>query len=518
MPFGDVGLARREAGARLLLGTQRVTEPVGVAGEWKGLVEGGRDGSEAFGRVLGALYLVGEAGRGVSEEKGAVVEAAPREEKRLCSEGMNELLVKVFGQEPSLVPVWCDAAVKMGVLPWPEHVPGLLSHAANMPGGSATAKGIVQSAGLKAAWLIGLNPAWKKLSGTAEGVDGAVWHAWDEMTGDRRVRVFEAMRMENPAMALEKLMKAWPDEPGESRLKLLDGLKTGLSMGDEAFVEGLLDDKRKTVREKGAEILRGIEGSRLVERMKARLKEHVKKSGGGWSVEPSDVFDKEMARDGMTDKPGIRGMGVKAWLLYQMTAATPLGVWQEITGAEPEKLVAWAVSSDWHESLWTGWLESFRRKPDPLWTVALVERNAVKGDLDAAGKMLAELDPAKYEEVLGTWVARDLASMKAHAGRVEYAALTVAQETKAAWSAKLTETFIQLMATYYLRADGSAQWRLKSMMRPLADAFDAPTALECIARERAAIAGDVQDGWVDLFKNVTGKLEIRAAIHKEMSK
>jgi hypothetical protein len=517
LPFVDVGQARRDAGAMLLLGTQRVSEFAGVSPSWKDVVEGGGgDGGEAFGRVLAALYLVSQAGRGAKDDAGSVVGPAPIQERPVCSKEMNALLDRVFAQEPSLVPMWCNAAMKKGVLPWPEHVPALLSHAANMPAGSATARAIVQAAGMRAAWLIPLNGAWKRLSGTSEAGGTQVGAGWEETTGERRVRVFEAMRRENPAHALEALNKAWPDEPSETRVKLLEGLSVGLSMGDEVFLEGLLDDKRKTVREKAAQVLGGLAESRLAGRMQARLTKFVRLEEGKLVVEPAGEVDKEMARDGLTEtpSPALPKMGVKAWVLYQISCCVPLTWWSQATGLTPEQMMEMSRSSDWRTSMALGWEESWVRWPDEAWTGELMARAIRHSQNDLVRKMLGVLTPERHEQVMMEWIARAMATEE-RPEVLEKLTMGVVPGTRHEWSRELTGAFIGAMGEAFQKRDSSPTHAMQMVARELVDSFHAQVALETAASVGRGMKEEKRDAWAKVFSGIEGKLQLRESIQKE---
>ncbi len=507
--FADTGQARSAAGAKLLLGTQRLAEPVGVEPTWKDVVSPeGTEAEEAFGRVLAGLYLLGQAGRAAVMDDGVGRVGEPAEDGRpMCSANMNAILIRVFGQEPMLVPAWCQAARKLGVAPWAEHVPALLSYAANLPGGSPTARGIVQTVGPRAQWLSALNPAWRRLSGA--GAQSNAWDQWDDLTGDARVRMFEAIRAAEPARALEVLTGAWADEPSETRGKLLAALGVNLSESDEAFLEGLLDDKRKTVREKAAEILAGIAKSRMVERMAARVRGCMRVEGGRLIVEPIAALDKEMIRDGMTEKSQVQLLGQKAWLLYQVVAGIPLRRWQETVGLGPEASWKAVQGSEWAEAFAHAWGASWLRWPDAAWTESLLERAWQKKNTEGVEALLARMDAGQHEAALLPRLDGAV-----YESLMSHSVLSAIKPTEHVWSARLTKAFMEALGRMKARFDANDKWVLRQYAMNVADCLDAPTMAGYLA---AGTQQTHNETWIEMFNKVSNKIEIRAAIQKEMA-
>jgi hypothetical protein len=71
---------------------------------------------------------------------------------------------------------------------------------------------------------------------------------WAVATPSRRVRYIETQREHDPAHARALLEAAWAQQPPDARLRLLQAMQTGLSAGDEPFLNSLDKDRAPRVR------------------------------------------------------------------------------------------------------------------------------------------------------------------------------------------------------------------------------------------------------------------------------
>src|SRR6185312_11536779 len=85
--------------------------------------------------------------------------------------------------------------------------------------------------------------------------------AWETGTRAQRVAYLTALRAREPLAARELLAAGWSRETAEERGQLLAVLSRGLSAEDEAFLEGVLDDRASWVRAAARRLLGQLPGS-----------------------------------------------------------------------------------------------------------------------------------------------------------------------------------------------------------------------------------------------------------------
>jgi hypothetical protein len=175
----------------------------------------------------------------------------------------------------------------------------------------------------------------------------------------------------------------------------------GLSVDDDAFLDGVLDDRRREVREAALELLRRLPGAslgaRMAERARAAVQVERRLNGAGrLVVTPPEEVTPELRRDGVGATPA-RGVGVSAWLLEEVVAGAPLSIW-----SDPATMLKLARGSDWESPLLHGWAKAATTRNDAAWAAALLGeasaglRESVRWDLhlvlppDELGRLAAE--------------------------------------------------------------------------------------------------------------------------------
>ncbi|MCY1145346.1 DUF5691 domain-containing protein [Actinoplanes sp. Pm04-4] len=295
-----------------------------------------------------------------------------------------------------LLAQWLAAAADQG-----GHVPAVVLPALLDAGrrNSIVRPALARVAGRRGAWLAGMRADWRWLRDeTPVAVALPDWHTGS--TGERLGHLTE-LRATDPAQARDLLESTWPEESSDDRARFLGALATGLSPADDPFLERVLDDRRKEVREAALELLRRLPGSQLRARMKERALGLVRRDrrmlgADRLVVTPPDELDAALRRDGVASTPA-RGIGVSAWLLEEIVAATPLDTW-----SAPGTMLKLARGNDWEAPLLHGWAKAAVVQEDPAWAAALLHeasgslREAVRWDLhlvlppDELGRLAAD--------------------------------------------------------------------------------------------------------------------------------
>ncbi|MDH2424112.1 DUF5691 domain-containing protein [Sphaerisporangium sp. TRM90804] len=375
------------------------------ADEWERLVSAALVGTDRrpVPGLLGQAAAHAVAARaGQRLHRGEPLAAALPEEQPLVPRAAGERVARVLdGEYPRLLPEWLEAAAGRGFRMPPQLVPRVLDHGARDRSLRAP---IGVLAGARGRWLASLNPSWSYLqeeatahmptgvaaeeeSGSRRGGPGSgELHLWEFGTRGDRLSYFRRLRAAYPAKARELLIQGWETEAPEDRAAFVHALADGLSMSDEPFLEGALDDRRREVRSQAADLLTRLPESRLGLRMAERAGRCLSLAGGRLVAEPPESCDAAMERDGVRSRAPA-GTGQRSWWLQQVVAHTPLGFWTTHLGLTAKQIVALNLG-DWAREIRLGWERAAVLQDDPTWARALFA-------VEPLSDLLAVLPPAE---------------------------------------------------------------------------------------------------------------------------
>ncbi|APU41776.1 hypothetical protein BSL84_20420 [Streptomyces sp. TN58] len=419
-----------------------------------------------------------------------------------------------------LLPQWLAAAGRHGYRAPDALVPALLDAARARTDLRPHALALAGTRGL---WLARMNPDWRfALRGGAAGGDlpdvtdgAAVERLWEEGLFAERVALLGAVRAHEPAAATRLLATTWASERAEDRLMFLDSLRSGLSLGDEPFLEAALGDRSRNVRATAAELLSALPKSALAGRMAERALACVGPEG----VAPPAECDAGMLRDGVVKRPPA-GRGERAWWLGQLVEAAPLSCWRErFGGLGPAEIVALPVAAaeGWTEELHAAWCRAAVRQRDPEWSRALLGPASAP---PAAGPGTASLaERAKLLETLSdaeraAWVAEFI---RAHGLSEAFQLLGVCVVP---WAGALGRAVVD--ALDIAREAGSYPWSFSGVMGLAERCLDPAEAgrleaLTAAAEEPPDASPGAAAYWAEAFQRLVATLRLRAAMLSELA-
>ena len=275
------------------------------------------------------------------------------------------LKVILLKERQQLLPEWLAAAARKEV---PAYcLPELLELGRTSP---HLRLAIMSVLGKRGRWLAAQNPEWDFVVGEDIEI------TWQTGSSAARQLLFQQLRTENTAAALEKLTKIWAEEKPDQQLAFLEIFQTGLNMDDEPFLETALDDECQKIRQKAAELLAHLPESRLSQRMAKRVTSAltIKQNRNRLHLDfnlPKDS-DEGMKRDGIDGNNPPKLLGEKAWEILQMVASTPLSLWSEINGVSPTEWIQAAKRSEWDRTLVDAWVVAALRQKNPDWAEVLL--------------------------------------------------------------------------------------------------------------------------------------------------
>lgn len=348
----------------------------------------------------------------------AIVEHPPvppceHDDMPCCSPRASQhLALMLRGQQREILPEWLQVAARAGVRVADQHLPDLLE----LGVARKDLRGeVLALLGKRGRWLAAQNPEWEyaiaDLSSVEQSASDTQRESWGSIwqTSGRvaRLALLAELRRARPAYARELLLTTWVEEKADDRAAFVAVLKTGLSIDDEPFLEGALDDRSKEVRRVAAQLLSRLPQSQLVGRMRARVEPLLRWVPGRKPVIlvpgrkpvievslPEDC-DKSMKRDGVEQRPPYPSVGDRAWWLFQLLSAIPPSLWSQRWQEPPAELLAAAQRGEWEPVLIGGWAQAASHNQDADWAEAIVQHWVAYADNSKAflgsGAILQEL-------------------------------------------------------------------------------------------------------------------------------
>ena len=250
-----------------LVGTQRrslsLNSPTGQLGDLLSHL----NPSDPEGVLLSAaaaISLYQQAGQLPVKDNQPLPDLCPPDELPCCSICAGQhLRLMLLKERQKLLPEWLSAAAKAKKRASEYCLPGLLELGRNS---RPLRFAILPVLGKRGRWLAAQNPDWDYV------VSEDIEETWKTGSGAARQLLLQQLRTENPADARERVAAIWEQEKSDERLAFIETFHTSLSMDDEPFLEAALDDRRKEVRQKAAQLLAHLPQSRLCQRMSQQVR------------------------------------------------------------------------------------------------------------------------------------------------------------------------------------------------------------------------------------------------------
>lgn len=226
----------------------------------------------------------------------------------------------------------------------------------------ASRAAVVDALGERGRWLAGQNDAWR-YAAAGVAAQAPLDDRWSHGDPAQRRAALAEERAQGPARARERLAAEWPQLAARERADLLDVLADGLGPDDEDWLDGLVVDRSKEVRQVVAGLLlRMPGGGRFVQRAVRRLEPLLTHDKGflrsTWKIDAPAEADPAWEKQGLdVERPKSDALGERAWWLYQLARQVPVAWWCERMRVSPAELFAWALRTDWSEALMRAWCD-----------------------------------------------------------------------------------------------------------------------------------------------------------------
>ncbi|HAA32180.1 MAG TPA: hypothetical protein DCE56_36380 [Cyanobacteria bacterium UBA8553] len=498
-----------------LVGTQRrslsLNSPTGQLGDLLSHL----NPSDPEGLLLSAaaaISLYQQAGQLPVKDNQPLPDLCPPDELPCCSICAGQhLRLMLLKERQKLLPEWLSAAAKAKKRASEYCLPGLLELGRNS---RPLRFAILPVLGKRGRWLAAQNPDWDYV------VSEDIEETWKTGSGAARQLLVQQLRIENPADARERVAAIWEQEKSDERLAFIETFHTSLSMDDEPFLEAALDDRRKEVRQKAAQLLAHLPQSRLCQRMSQQVRSSLilkeKRNRLHLDFTLSEATDQELTRDGIDFKQPPHLLGEKAWKILQIVAATPLSVWYEIKGELPSEWIQAAKRSEWDRTLIDGWAVAALRQQNVEWVEALLSVHGnFNGYLVPSDKLSQGLIGILSPEQRNAFFLRLLQSSSAPFDSKHPAFLLVCQY-RYPWSVELSRAVIEGIQRYLTSTKNSYDWSLQSAFKDFACYIAPSLAPELLATLPAMVVE--QSGWASYWRDAIDEFLSLLNFRSEMLK
>ena len=294
----------------------------------------------------------------------------------LCSAMAAGHLSELLKDSRGLMPEWLAIAAETGVRPPGEWVPALLDAATR---NRTLRESVALAVGSLGVWLAPFREEWVWVKATASREATPLDEAsWETGTLSERLFLLSQLRVTSPSRARQFVERTWGTESADTRRQLLECFATSLSLDDEDFLEACLDDRSVVVRRASAELLSSLSGSRLGQRMSARLTGRIRIHRTGLlrkrTLDLTLIEDlaPALARDCIERKPPTGSkLGERAWWTSQILACLHPSKWVQELDLSPEQLIDAAGNGEWRDLILDAWRVAAVRYQATDWLVAL---------------------------------------------------------------------------------------------------------------------------------------------------
>ncbi|BAV07776.1 hypothetical protein SAMN05421788_103126 [Filimonas lacunae] len=283
------------------------------------------DKEEQFLQLAAMALNYRQSGYMPLQTQEATITIAAAEEKPYCSNAAAVVLKALLEEDNTeLLLLWLQSCVQAGQLVPPSLLPALLQQATQ----HKALRGVLENCmGKRGQWLCGFNTNWH--ISVAESEE----ERWQTGTPEQRFRALQQVRSTQPDVAREWLQQTWPQESAATRAELLKALYANLGAADIEWLQSLITDKSKKVKEEAWKMLTRIPQSPIVQQYQQVLQRAVTLGIGkallGLSskpllqVQPPVAVPAVLLESGIAGKTAFTEYTNEEYIIYQLIETVP---------------------------------------------------------------------------------------------------------------------------------------------------------------------------------------------------
>jgi hypothetical protein len=245
----------------------------------------------------------------------------------------------------TLTRLWCKKCVEKNLIVQPHLLPDLFEW------GVATKKqstdlfhSVIGNRGL---WLSKFSDEWTFARSNDTLVD------WETGSIHQRVKYLERLRVEDPALAINKILSVWKEETAANRVELLETINLNISLTDEEFLTQICNDKSQKVKEKALQLLKLIPESQINLMYQRVLMDSFRLNQSKMlglinktSIEVKLTVNDEIFKTGIQNLSNDKKVRDDDYILMQLVAEVPPSFWESQFNCSPAEAVKWFVTKD----------------------------------------------------------------------------------------------------------------------------------------------------------------------------
>lgn len=456
--------------------------------------------------VAGAISLYQKAGKLPVKSKQSQLKPCEQNDLPSCTQlAEQHLSMMLAGEYADVLPEWLKVANQLGIRVPFKYLPDLLTLGKKK---QELRNLILPVLGKRGLWLAAQNPEWNYVVGDNDE------KTWETGSLEARQLLLQKLRLEDPARALELLEKSWKKANAQGKATLLQVLETGLNIDDQRFLEIVLDDRRKQVRDIAAQLLIQLPESDLVKRMIERVRPLITSTAKTIEIKLPDNCTREMTRDGIDQSRYNSGLGEKASLFLQMLSCVPPSFWCDTWGKTPRELVQAVNYNQWKKVLLEGWAVAAIRNKDDSWAIALLEVSE-QFQFGSIGIPINKDELLKIlpREKAQSFVLDVLLEHKSKAFDRKHPAYELLKNSDYAWNREISDRVLSILLDSIKSNQNKSDWNLRSTLQGFALYME-----PCVLEQATSLLSELKEdpSWRKCINEFLAKLSFRGEMQKAL--
>jgi len=311
------------------------------------------DKEEKFLQLASVIFNYRQSGALPLYKEEINLQPASTEEKEYCSIEAMQALQDILSEESiPLLKFWLRHCNGRQRIVNPAIIPNLFSIAMQ---NKSLQLPVANCCGKRGEWLARFNDAWNfSVSELPEQI-------WQTGTTEQRKSILKDTRKINPQLAREWLIQTWPQEDAAARISLLELLNENIGEEDIPFLEQVLSDKSKKVKEEALNLLKQIPSSPIVQLYQRVIQQAIsmkkEKTLLGLSSKTvlnftlAGTINEEVFKSGIQKLSSQKDTSDERFIIYQLLSQVPPSFLETHLGATPLEIIRWFSNSEDGEKL-----------------------------------------------------------------------------------------------------------------------------------------------------------------------
>lgn len=308
----------------------------------------------------------------------ASVPEAPAEERPYCPDTASETLRELFSDMSSgLLSLWLQLCAQKGCIAPTATLVALLETTDSAHPPSETLSACI---GKRGHWLRQINANWQHRAASHTSIE----EQWTTGTTEQRKHALMVIRSTDPAHGRTLLQNVWGQENANTQAALLPMLAVHLSNDDTEWLETLLFDKRKRIKDKAVELLHHLPNSSVVQRYWHVLQQAVTTANRSLlSRTPSLQFklpatlDRTIFETGIEQFSSNKRISDEDYILQQLVQSVPPSLWEQHLSQTPKDIIEVLHNTKATKKFLPSLAKAAVRFSDRVWAAALTKHGAV---------------------------------------------------------------------------------------------------------------------------------------------